>query len=109
MIVKHCRSMGFRSADSSAIYASAKLCDRGSHRCRYGRIAQRVAGIGDDLNIGIGPNGGERSRLCGRAEMIELALGDNSPYAAQRPGPAQQLVRSEEAVVDEIVRFHERR
>ena len=42
-----------------------------------------MAGIGDDLNIGIGPNCGKRSRLCGRAKMIELALDNNAPNAAQ--------------------------
>ena len=42
-----------------------------------------MAGIGDDLNIGIGPNRAKRSRLCGRAEMIELPLHNYTRDAAQ--------------------------
>ena len=42
-----------------------------------------MAGIGDDLNIGIWPNRGKRSRLSGRAKMIELALDNDPRNAAQ--------------------------
>src|ERR1700751_1528685 len=100
------------SAVFGRCYASnlgSKVCDRAHHRVADAGIVQRVAGAFDDADFGILPPRGKRLRGRGRAEQIVAALHDDAGNPGKLLRLIEQLVRPHEAVVLEIMRFHERR
>src|SRR5215467_4062194 len=68
-----------------------------------------MTGAFDDANLGVRPACGERLRGGWRTEQVVAALHDDAGDAGELSGVFEQLVWPHEAVIGEVMRFHERR
>src|SRR3982074_794325 len=84
-----------------------QIRDRFHHRIPDAGIVQRVAGALDETNLRIGPHCAKRMRCRRRTQQIVAALHDDTPKPFEFAGCRQNLPWFHEAVVLEIVRFHE--
>ncbi len=86
-----------------------KTLDRRRHRLGNPGVAERVAGIVDHPHFRIGPDRRQGVGGAGWAEEDVAALDDDAADAGEAVGVGQELVGRHEAVMAEIVRFHQRR
>ena len=63
----------------------------------------------DEPDLGLAPYRRQRVRGRGRAQQVVAALHDDAGDVFELARFAQQLVGLHEAVIGEVVRFHERR
>src|SRR6516162_11596932 len=87
--------------------ARCDVRDRLHHRVPDAGIVQHVAGLLDDADFRLAPARGERMRGRGRAEQVVAPLHDDAGNAREFCGLVEKLIRLHEAVIDEIMRFHE--
>src|SRR5882757_7584774 len=86
-----------------------EIRDRLHHGIADAGIVQRMAGALDQTNFRTGPHRVERMRGCRRTQQIVAALHDEAGDRLELSRFGEKLVRLHEAVVLEIMRFHERR
>src|SRR6476469_9176342 len=87
----------------------SEIGDRPHHGVHDAGIIERMARALDDANLGVGPARGQRLRGRRRTQQVVTALHDDAGDALELSGFRQKLVRLHEAVVLEIMRFHEGR
>ena len=72
------------------------------------RFGHRVPGVGDDVQLGARPGRVQFPRARDRADHVVTALHDDAGDVLELHRVFEQLVRPQEAVVDEVVAFDPR-
>src|SRR6185437_8081504 len=93
----------------SALDLRRSIRDRFHHGIADAWIIQRMAGALHDAKLGIWPPGCKRVRGRGWAQQIEAPLHDEAGNALEFLHVIQKLVGLHEAIVGEVMRFHEGR
>ena len=90
------------------VEARAHPADGGDQLARDSGLAHRMSGVGHDDALGVGPCLRQRERGDGRADDVVAALHDRAGQVRDARDVRDDLVRREERVMDEVVRFDAR-